>query len=86
MAALGGMGIGLVWGWVAATVDVFRGRQLVDVVSLSVALAIVSLLVLALGGRPALTAYLGATFVSFLAHSGWKAALRTRFEAPTERR
>lgn len=85
MAALGGMGIGLVWGWLAGTVDVGR-RWWADALSLAAATAVLSLFVMALGGGAGAAACLAAAAFSCLVHLGWRTALRARMDCPGGRR
>jgi len=81
--SLGGIGAGLVWGWLLA---LFLAPGSTKPVLCGLALSVATLLALAsvhylAGGATALL-HLGATIVSLGAHLGWRAALRQSMADP----
>lgn len=75
---LGASGLGLVWGWLAATFTFQVRRPMRQTLWLLAATVVASAEVAALGGSMSVAPFLGAAALALWLHLGWKAELRNR--------
>ncbi len=83
---LGGIGLGLVWGWLLGLVWGRMRRPSTTIPSLAAAILAQALVIRALTGWLVTAAFLLAAGLSFLVHVGWRRQLSERFGAhPTSK-
>jgi hypothetical protein len=81
--SLGGTGIGLVWGFLVASVEGRLRHPLRSCLALALATLLISGEMFLFGNWPALLCFFGAGTVAFIVRFAWRRELRSRYTAPS---
>jgi hypothetical protein len=80
--SLGGVGIGLVWGFAAASVAGPLRHPLRSGLALALATLLIAGEIFFFGAWPALLTFFGSATVAFTVRFAWRRELRSRYAAP----